>query len=251
MARKKARYHAVKVGREPGIYLTWAECQEQVTGFPGAAFKGFQTLTEAQSFLGDSAATPKSAAAEASAAVPDSEGSPDRVVVYTDGACTGNPGPGGYGVVLKNGGKRTELSGGFARTTNNRMELTACIVALQALPAGCCATLHSDSRYVASAMTKGWVTGWRSRGWRRQEGPLANADLWQQLVALCDTREVAFEWVPGHAGNRENERCDELAVEAAVGEDLPLDEGYQPPATVEKPSKAVPQESGQTVITFE
>jgi ribonuclease HI len=251
VAQKKAHYYAVKAGREPGIYRTWAECQEQVTGFPGAVFRGFRVLAEAQDFLGDSAARPKPAAAEVVDPVPDSEASPDRVVIYTDGACTGNPGPGGYGVVLQNGGKRTELSGGFARTTNNRMELRACIAALQVLPRECSATLHTDSRYVASAMTKGWVTGWRSRGWRREDGPVANVDLWKQLLALCDTLDIAFEWVAGHAGNRENERCDELAVEAAAGKVLPLDEGYKPHATGEKPPKSAPEDGGQTVITFE
>lgn len=151
-----------------------------------------------------------------------------EVTIYTDGACTGNPGPGGYGVVLLFNGKRKELSGGFARTTNNRMELTAAIEGLKALPRPSKVRLYSDSRYLVDAMTKGWARQWRARNWRRSGREKAlNPDLWSQLLDLTDRHEVEFIWVQGHAGNKENERCDRLSVQAAQGKRLPPDPGYE------------------------
>ena len=251
MARQKARYYAVRAGRELGIYQTWPACQEQITGFPGAVFKGFRTLGEAQDFLGDGEAQPKRSAEEDGEQLPDVGVDSGRVVIYTDGACSGNPGPGGYGVVIKCRGDRRELSAGFAQTTNNRMELRACLAALEALTRRCDVTLYTDSRYVADAMTKGWVFGWRNKGWRRKEGPLANADLWKRLLDLCARHDVTFEWVLGHAGNRENERCDELAVEAASGKSLPVDEGFEPNGVTLRPAKPGPLDDLQTEIIFE
>lgn len=152
-----------------------------------------------------------------------------EVTIYTDGACTGNPGPGGYGVVILYNGKRKELSGGFARTTNNRMELTAAIEGLKALNRPSKVRLYSDSRYLVDAMTKGWAKQWRARGWRRSGREKAlNPDLWAQLLDLADRHEVEFVWVQGHAGNKENERCDRLSVQAAQGNHLPPDPGYEP-----------------------
>lgn len=154
-----------------------------------------------------------------------------HVVIYTDGACTGNPGPGGYGVVLQYGGHRRELSGGFRRTTNNRMELTAAIKALEALKEPCRVTLFSDSEYVVNGVMKGWARGWRDKGWRRSGKTVPNRDLWGRLLELCDYHEVRVQWVEGHAGHAENERCDELAVSAAAGANLPVDPGYEPAAS--------------------
>ena len=150
------------------------------------------------------------------------------MIIYTDGACIGNPGPGGYGVVLNYAGHRRELSGGFRLTTNNRMELMAAIRGLEALKEPCSVSLFSDSLYVVKAMLEGWAARWRADGWRlKSKQPAINPDLWQRLLDLCETHDVSFQWVRGHAGNTENERCDELANEAARSEDLPPDEPYE------------------------
>jgi ribonuclease HI len=156
------------------------------------------------------------------------------VEIYTDGACKGNPGPGGYGVVLIAGGKVRELSGGFRKTTNNRMELLACIVGLRTLKRPCSVRLTSDSKYVVNAMELGWAKKWRSRGWKLSPSKSAkNPDLWAQLLELCDEHTVRFEWVKGHSEHPENERCDELAVLAAQGKELPVDQGFEEPALPE------------------
>ena len=150
-----------------------------------------------------------------------------RVTIYTDGACLGNPGPGGYGVVLLYKGRRKELSGGYRETTNNRMEIMAAIVGLKALKEKCEATLYSDSEYLVKAMTKGWVKRWRKNNWRRNRKDKAlNPDLWEQLLQLYEYHQVEFKWVKGHAKSAENNRCDELALEAAQQSNLPVDEGY-------------------------
>jgi ribonuclease HI len=150
-----------------------------------------------------------------------------RVTIYTDGACIGNPGPGGYGVVLLYKGRRKELSGGYRETTNNRMEIMAAIVGLKALKEKCEATLYSDSEYLVKAMTKGWVKRWRKNNWRRNRKDKAlNPDLWEQLLQLYEYHQVEFKWVKGHAKSAENNRCDELALEAAQQSNLPVDEGY-------------------------
>lgn len=152
------------------------------------------------------------------------------VTIYTDGGCLGNPGPGGYGVVLRYGQHKKCLSGGFARTTNNRMEIMAAIVGLESLKVPCRVTLHSDSKYVVDAMTLGWVQRWRANGWKRNKTDHAvNVDLWERLLAACARHEVAFRWVKGHAGRRDNETCDCLANAAAIRKDLPVDEGYVRP----------------------
>lgn len=152
-----------------------------------------------------------------------------RVLIHTDGACVGNPGPGGYAAILSLGEHRREVSGGRRRTTNNRMELLAAIAALEALKRRCRATVRSDSRYVVDGIAKGWAARWRAAGWRRDDKPTPNADLWARLLVLCQTHEVAFEWVRGHAGDPDNERCDELAEAAARQPDLPADAGYESP----------------------
>ena len=153
------------------------------------------------------------------------------VTIYTDGACQGNPGPGGYCAILEYGEHRRELSGGFRRTTNNRMEMMAVIKALDALKGPCQVTIVSDSEYVVNGITKGWAKGWRAKGWRRSGKVVPNWELWNQLLELCEYHRVRFEWVRGHAGHEENERCDELAVAAAAVPDLPTDLGYEQPPT--------------------
>lgn len=135
------------------------------------------------------------------------------VTIYTDGACSGNPGPGGWGAILMYGAFRKELSGGEARTTNNRMELTAVITALEALKEPCEVELWSDSKYVIDALEKGWAKGWKARGWvKADKKPALNPDLWERLLALCERHTVRLHWVKGHASNPYNNRCDELAV---------------------------------------
>ena len=136
-----------------------------------------------------------------------------QVTIYTDGACSGNPGPGGWGVVLACGGLRRELSGGEASTTNNRMELTAVIEGLSALKYPCQVTLVSDSRYVLDAITKGWVYKWKANGWMRTKTePALNSDLWERLLPLLEQHELRYEWIRGHTGHPETERCDQMAV---------------------------------------
>lgn len=135
------------------------------------------------------------------------------VEIYSDGACSGNPGPGGWGAILRYNGSEKELSGGQAQTTNNRMELTGVISALQALKEPCKVELYSDSKYVVDALEKGWAISWQKRGWKKADKkPALNADLWQQLLDLCQTHQVSCHWVKGHAENEYNNRCDALAV---------------------------------------
>ena len=135
------------------------------------------------------------------------------VTVYTDGACSGNPGPGGWGAILRYGRHEKAISGGEAETTNNRMELTAAIRALEALTEPCVVELYTDSRYLADALEKGWVYNWQKNGWRKPDKkPALNVDLWEQMLALLETHEVRLHWVRGHADNEFNNRCDALAV---------------------------------------
>ena len=133
--------------------------------------------------------------------------------IFTDGACSGNPGPGGWGAILRFGKHEKELSGGEKETTNNRMELTAVIRALEALKEPCEVTLTTDSRYVADGLEKGWARSWQQNGWRKADKkPALNPDLWERLLQLTDTHEVTVCWIKGHAGHPENERCDALAT---------------------------------------
>jgi ribonuclease HI len=151
-----------------------------------------------------------------------------RVTLYTDGACSNNPGPGGYGVVLLYESNRRELSGGYRLTTNNRMEILAAIKGLEALKEPCDVTLYSDSQYLINAIEKGWAERWQAAGWMRNKKEKAiNPDLWEKLLDLCKGHKVRFEWLRGHAGHDENERCDELATSAVRGSNLAVDEGYE------------------------
>ncbi len=146
-----------------------------------------------------------------------------QVILYTDGAAKGNPGPGGYGVVLLSGAHRKELSGGFAVTTNNRMELLAVIVGLEALKKdNCSVTIYSDSKYVVDSVEKKWVFGWEKIGFKNKK----NVDLWKRFLNIYPKHKIKFIWIKGHANIKENERCDQLAVEAASHKNLPIDIGY-------------------------
>jgi ribonuclease HI len=151
-----------------------------------------------------------------------------HVTIYTDGACLGNPGPGGYGTVLLYQNHRKELSGGFRLTTNNRMEILAAVAALETLKEKCRGILHSDSQYVVNAISQGWAVRWRANNWRRNKKDMAqNPDLWDRLLQCTEKHQVEFRWVRGHAGNPENERCDQLAMAAAKGASLAIDAGYE------------------------
>ena len=136
-----------------------------------------------------------------------------QVTIYTDGACSGNPGPGGWGAILEWNGVEKELSGGEAQTTNNRMELTGVIRALSALKEPCEVDLYTDSKYVLDALTKGWAKSWRARGWVKADKiPALNPDLWQTLLELTERHTMHYHWVKGHADNPKNNRCDQMAV---------------------------------------
>jgi ribonuclease HI len=151
-----------------------------------------------------------------------------RVNIYTDGSCLRNPGPGGYGIILECEGKRTEKSGGFRNTTNNRMEITAAIIALESLKEKNRVMIYTDSEYLVNSMTKGWVKKWRANDWvKSDKRPALNPDLWDKLLKLCEKNEVKFIWIQGHSNHRENERCDRLANEAAKKPNLPADDMYE------------------------
>lgn len=135
-----------------------------------------------------------------------------QVTIYTDGACSGNPGPGGWGAILIYKEQRRELSGGESETTNNRMELSGAIAALGALKEPCAVDLYTDSQYISNAINKNWLPAWKAKNWKRKDGELKNVDLWQELDRLLQTHQVSFHWVKGHADNEFNNRCDAMAV---------------------------------------
>ena len=233
------KYYAVAQGRKTGIFTSWPEAQQQVTGFTNAIFKSFKTQQEAEAFLKNPSFSPgpdKSGSAK-SEPKKTGPGKPSKtnsceesypagtIVVHTDGGAIGNPGPGGYGVVIKD---RQELSGGYNLTTNNRMELMAVMVALEALRKETAPiVLHSDSKYVINGLNKGWARNWKKKGWIKSDGnPAMNADLWALLLDLQIGRDITFKWVKGHAGNPLNERCDELANGTARKKGMPDDIGY-------------------------
>ena len=210
MAKK---FYAVKRGRKTGLFTVWAECAAQVKGFQGAVYKGFMTEEEARAWLGGADARteqPRAAAEMAEPSAPDAD-----YIIHTDGSCLRNPGgAGGWAAVIETAatGAVEEKSGGDPETTNNRMELTAALMALSAVPEGARVALYTDSQYLKNAFTKFWLPAWKKRGWKKADGePVLNQDLWVQLDAAFATRQVQFHWVKGHAGNPRNERCDALA----------------------------------------
>ena len=245
MSKRKKSYYAVARGRETGIYEEWSgegAAEEQVKGFRGALYKGFHTQDDAKKWLRQhggvhqpaSKHQPGQAEVEhtiANAGKGGKSSSASRraggVRIYTDGGAIVNPGPGGYGVVILDGKRRKELSGGRRRTTNNRMELMACLEGLKAAKKRS-VVIYSDSRYVINGIEKGWARRWRANGWMRNKTQSAeNADLWAELLEQCDIHDVGWVWVKGHAGNRENERCDQLARLAVRKKRLPPDTAYE------------------------
>ncbi len=231
MEKKKKKFYAVVRGRKTGVFAKWFgdDCAEvQIRKFPGAIYKGFYTLKDAREWLLNQGSGKQQPVLETSQNKPEGSSTAGKVLIYTDGGCLNNPGPGGYGTVLLKGDHREELSSGFRLTTNNRMELMACIEGLKALKSKSSAVIHSDSRYVVNGITRGWAKKWRANNWKRNKTDRAeNADLWAQLLDLCDRHSVEFVWIKGHAGNPENERCDQLASIAASREGLPPDSIYE------------------------
>jgi len=254
----KKKYYAVAKGHKPGIYDQWFGengAKVHIDGFSNAVFKKFSTLEDAIFWLKEitgkndfrTAGNPanlitsskqdqsaqksgigsiKSDPAVSSKKTPCP--SSGQVVIYTDGACIKNPGPGGFGAVLKFKGCRKEISGGYRKTTNNRMEMMACIEGLRTLKKSCSVVIYSDSKYVVNAIEKGWVQKWRSNRWMRTKTESAeNVDLWEEMLKLCEKHKVEFKWVKGHAGNPENERCDQLARQNALKSNLPPDSAYE------------------------
>lgn len=147
-----------------------------------------------------------------------------KVVIYTDGSAKGNPGNGGYGTVLISGNNTKKLSQGYTLTTNNRMELLAVIVGLETLKRACLVTIYSDSKYVVDSVEKGWVFDWEKKGFKGKK----NIDLWKRFLTVFNIHSVKFQWIKGHSGNKYNELCDKLAVEAAESSELIDDSGYKP-----------------------
>ncbi len=225
------KVYAVAKGRKPGIYNNWPAAQAQIEGFPGAVYKGFPSIKEAEEWM-KSPVYGKSASASNTTKSIESESTMPQsgeVSIYSDGGCSGNPGPGGYGVVQIYGDQKKELSGGFRLTTNNRMELMGVIVALQNLEyKDIPVRIFTDSSYVVNGITKGWAKSWRKNNWiKSDKKPAVNPDLWSELLDLLEPLKFTFVWVKGHAGHSYNERCDELAVSASKGKNLPADEGYK------------------------
>jgi len=218
-------FYAVRVGKEPGIYETWEKTEEQVKGYPKAEHKKFKTKKEAKEYMKGLDSRP------ASKVSPENNNpgrNPDNLenslIVYTDGAAIGNPGPGGYGIVTNTGKK---FSGGFRLTTNNRMELMAVIMALKKFKNSKKLIIHSDSAYVINSITKGWAKKWKNNDWVKPDGkPALNPDLWKKFLFLEKKINVEFRKVKGHSGNPLNEKADELANSAARKTGLPDDQGY-------------------------
>ena len=241
MATKKV--YAVARGRATGIFTTWAECERHVKGYEGARYKSFADVTEALAWLsGGWKSAPASKKAPASAtrsagasakplaahpatgtthhrsasSAARANDAPVDYTIYTDGSCLKNPGgPGGWAIVAKDEatGAVTEQNGGDPMTTNNRMELTAVISAVERLKEPCDIKIYTDSQYVANAFLKGWIWNWKKNGWKKSDKkPVLNPELWERLLKALSKHEYEFIWVKGHAGHPENERCDRLAV---------------------------------------
>ncbi len=243
MSKRKKQYYVVVNGHKPGIYNKWFGedgAADQVANFPEALYKGFYTREEAIEWLKDLGEETLSGLApelldliEQSTSTQQNESPEDilkdgKVLMYVDGGVIGNPGPGGYAVIMRYKEHVKEISGGFLLTTNNRMELMACIEGLKALKYRCSVVLYSDSKYVVDSVTKGWVKRWQSNGWKKDDEHKAeNADLWERLLDLCNQHDIEFRWTRGHVGDKDNEYCDQLAMKTATKPNLPADAGYE------------------------
>lgn len=245
MKKTKKQYYIVVHGHKPGLYTEWFGSNgaaNQVVGFPEAIYKGFYTKEDALEWLNEYSRETLLAYAPNLLDLLDfksSLSSPaddiallqiEKIVVHTDGCAIQNPGPGGFAVILRHKGRTKEITGGFQNTTNNRMELKACIEGLKALKEKCEVIIFSDSKYVVDGITNGWVEKWNANGWLVKKGQsVANMDLWKELSELCKQHNVEFRWVRGHNINKDNERCDVLASAAAKKPNLKIDEGFSNP----------------------
>jgi ribonuclease HI len=235
MKSGRSAYYAVRCGHKPGIYRSWEECRRQVEGYSNAEYKRFASMDEAGHYLtGNARPKPAEPVQINLTKPPRDESGLKEVTIYADGACMGNPGPGGYGAIITFGERRKELSAGFRLTTNNRMEILGCIAGLSALKEPCDVTVYSDSRYVVNTMTKSWAIRWKKNEWKRKDAggemkDALNKDLWIQMLELCDKHRVQFKWIRGHSGNEGNERCDALARAAAEADSLGVDAAYENP----------------------
>lgn len=237
MGKKQKKYYAIIKGFKPGIYDTWYGddgAEIQVKGFSNPIYKGFKSFKEAQKWMnsleGNGEGIYKQTDSKYLSQVIYSgiENTGANVIIYTDGGSLGNPGPGGFAAVIVKGENTSEISGGFRLTTNNRMELMACIAALENINSNSSVILYSDSRYVVDAITKGWAKRWQANNWMRNKTESAkNSDLWKRLLNLCDPSSVDFKWIKGHANNPGNEKCDKLAKQAAMSSDLPADKIFE------------------------
>jgi len=242
MSKQKKQYYVVVHGRAPGIYNQWfgeGGAANQVTNFPEAIYKGFYTREEAIAWLKELGKDTLSALAPNlldllydSPPASQSENIEEllqngKVVIHTDGSVFVNPGAGGYAAILRHKAHRKVISGGFQNTTNNRMELMACIEGLKALKQKSSVVIFSDSRYVVDAMTEGWTIKWRANGWiKNDKSKVSNIDLWKKLLDLCGQHNVEFRWIRGHYVDKNNERCDYLAMQAARQPNLQVDTGF-------------------------
>ncbi len=240
--KQKKQYYVVVKGHSPGLYKTWFGddgAAKQVEAYPQALYKGFYTLEQATDWLRELGPeklrtyapnlllhlenAPTKSTADPVQALLDQ----GKVVIYTDGSSLGNPGKGGYGVVIRNDDQISELSAGYFETTNNRMEMMACIVALKSLKKNSDVVIFSDSKYIVDAVTKGSADRWKANRWLKSDRKkIANIDLWKELLTLCDEHKVEFRWVRGHFTDANNERCDQLANVAARSKNLKHDTGY-------------------------
>lgn len=244
MGKKKKQYYIIVEGHKTGIYNQWfgeGGAADQVEGYPKAIYKGFYTLEDAVLWLKQlNEKTLAKLPPDLAGLLTSPEIGPThtenletilktgKVVIHTDGGADPNPGPGGYGVVLRYKGHKKELSGGFRLTTNNRMELLACIKGLRALKQECDVVLYSDSKYIVNSVMQGWAKRWQANGWKKgKKRKIKNVDLWKQLLELCKQHNVEFKWIRGHVGVPDNEKCDQLAAEASRKHDLSIDVAYE------------------------
>ena len=238
---KKKQYYIVVKGHAPGLYKTWFGddgAEKQIAGYPQALYKGFFTLEQATDWLRELGAEKLRTYAPNLLLylenAPTKSKDPvqnlldqGKVVIYTDGSSLGNPGKGGYGAILRDGDQVTELSAGYFETTNNRMEMMACIVALKQLKSRSNVVIFSDSKYIVDAISKGNADRWKANRWLKSDRKkIANIDLWKELLTLTEKHKIEFRWVKGHYTDADNERCDQLAKEAAKSKTLMHDTGY-------------------------
>lgn len=220
MAKKK--WYGVAAGKKPGVYDTWFGengAKVQIDGYKGAVYKGFMSYEEAKLFVeGKADFSPVEKAKPA--VIPE-----NSIIVYTDGGCINNPGSGGYGAVILLDDGDVELSGGVRYTTNNRMEMLACIKAMEYLKDRSeKIIIHTDSAYISNAVNKGWLKSWERNGWlKSNKEPVLNSDLWKEILSYLKSLNVEIRWVKGHAGVKYNERCDVLANTCARRENLDID----------------------------